>query len=90
MPRNVTKKLLKVLSREYIYIYIYTYIHIYIYTYIHINIYTANCINLGKHKHTKEKTCIGESVTVNTLINLSALDWPSNVPKNTYHIFTDR
>ena len=53
-----------------------THTHIYIYT-----VYTANCINFVKPKHIVKKACIGKFVTVNTLINLNALDWPKNVPK---------
>ena len=57
--------------------YIYTCIYVYMY------ICTTNCINFGKPKHIVKKACMGESATMNTLINLNTLGWPKNVPKNT-------
>ena len=50
---------------------------------IYIYIYTANCINFDKPIHIIKKTCMGESATMNTLINLNTLGWPKNVLKNT-------
>ena len=47
---------------------------------MYMYMYTANRINFGKPKHIVKKESIGKSVTMITLINLNALDWPKNVP----------
>ena len=49
---------------------------------LYIYIYIANCINFGKLKHIVKKECIGNSATMNILINFNTLDRPKNVPKN--------